>query len=93
MGAHHRPTVRAIAGSWVHDAACRGIPVELFFSTEPEDVERAKGICGSCEVRDACLTFAVNREEWHGVWGGTDENARRPSIKQVRARRRSPGAA
>lgn len=88
MGAHHRPVVRAITGDWVYEAACRGIPVETFFSTEPEDVDRAKAVCEGCPVRDACLHFAVNREEWHGVWGGTDEQARRPSIRRVRAKRR-----
>ncbi len=88
MGAHHRPTVRAITGDWVYDAACRGVPVDVFFSVEPADVARAKDVCDSCEVRDQCLRFAVDREEWHGVWGGTDEHARRPSIREVRARRR-----
>jgi WhiB family transcriptional regulator, redox-sensing transcriptional regulator len=86
VGAHHRPTMRAVVGDWAMDAACRGAPVELFFSGAEADVAEAKGLCARCPVTDHCVQFAINHDEWHGVWGGTDESERRGMI---RSRRRS----
>ena len=48
---------------------CRGEP-DLFFADEPEEVERAKALCGGCPVRGACLAGALDRGEPWGVWGG-----------------------
>jgi WhiB family redox-sensing transcriptional regulator len=44
--------------------------VELFFSAEPPDVDRAKAVCRSCSQRAACLSAALARREACGVWGG-----------------------
>jgi WhiB family transcriptional regulator, redox-sensing transcriptional regulator len=43
---------------------------ELFFAESPEDVQRAKELCGICPVRSACLAGALQRAEPYGVWGG-----------------------
>ena len=43
---------------------------ELFFAESPEDVLRAKALCGQCPVRAACLAGALERAEPCGVWGG-----------------------
>lgn len=86
MGAHHRPSIRAVVGEWALDAACRDAPVEWFFSGLEEDVARAKSLCRRCEVADVCARFAVEHDEWHGVWGGTDESERR---SEIRSRRRT----
>lgn len=48
---------------------CRSDP-ELFFAEEPEEVERAKSLCGDCPVRGVCLAGALDRGEPWGVWGG-----------------------
>ncbi|WP_167537156.1 WhiB family transcriptional regulator [Streptomyces venezuelae] len=37
----------------------------------------AKEICLQCSFRGACLQWALNRGEEHGVWGGLDERERR----------------
>ena len=44
--------------------------VELFFSEQLDDIARAKAICATCIVREACLAGAVQRREPWGVWGG-----------------------
>lgn len=38
---------------------------------------RAKAICQQCNVRGACLEYAVQIREQHGIWGGQSESERR----------------
>ncbi|WP_441250345.1 WhiB family transcriptional regulator [Kitasatospora sp. McL0602] len=61
----------------VNDAEALGLPIpcrafdpEVFFAETPADVEYAKTLCGTCPVKDACLTGALERREPWGVWGG-----------------------
>lgn len=49
---------------------CRSLDPEVFFAESPADVEYAKSLCGTCPVKDACLTGALERREPWGVWGG-----------------------
>lgn len=49
---------------------CRVHDSELWFAESPADVESAKSLCGTCPVRQACLSGAVERCEPWGVWGG-----------------------
>ncbi len=49
---------------------CRINDAELWFAESPADVERAKSLCQSCPVREACLAGALERQEPWGVWGG-----------------------
>ncbi|WP_042365194.1 WhiB family transcriptional regulator [Streptacidiphilus neutrinimicus] len=49
---------------------CRSLDPEVFFAETPADVEYAKSLCGTCPVKDACLTGALERREPWGVWGG-----------------------
>jgi WhiB family redox-sensing transcriptional regulator len=54
-------------------ANCRdetGALTELFFSDQIPDIIRAKDICSTCPVIDACLEGAQERREPWGVWGG-----------------------
>jgi len=44
--------------------------VGLFFSEQLDDIARAKAICGTCVVQEACLDAAITRREPWGVWGG-----------------------
>jgi WhiB family transcriptional regulator, redox-sensing transcriptional regulator len=48
---------------------CQSEP-ELFFAEDPQDLRRAKALCGDCPVRSACLAGALQRAEPAGVWGG-----------------------
>jgi WhiB family redox-sensing transcriptional regulator len=57
---------------WMVQAACNGYPVDLFFP-EPGsrmDVVRARAVCATCPVRNACLQYARAHRIRHGVWGG-----------------------
>ena len=49
---------------------CRVEDPDLWFAESPAELEVAKGLCGSCPVRDACLAGALRRGEPWGVWGG-----------------------
>ncbi len=54
-------------------ARCReesGMVTRLFFSDQIPDIARAKQICATCPVIDACLERAIDRREPWGVWGG-----------------------
>ncbi|MEP7022773.1 MAG: WhiB family transcriptional regulator [Actinomycetota bacterium] len=43
---------------------------QLFFAEHPDDLQRARALCGSCPSRLACLDGALQRAEPWGVWGG-----------------------
>ncbi|WP_046318674.1 WhiB family transcriptional regulator [Mycobacterium sp. UM_Kg1] len=48
---------------------CTGDP-DLWFAENPADLERAKGRCAGCPIRQQCLAAALQRGEPWGVWGG-----------------------
>ena len=67
---------------WRHRAACLDEDPELFFpigNTGPAllQIEEAKQVCRRCDVRDACLQWALEAGQDHGVWGGLSEDERR----------------
>lgn len=78
---------------WQTDAACRAIPVELFFPLIEQESDDAKTICSSCTVREPCLEFAIQAGERFGVWGGLTPQERRSVISKRRARARAAAAA
>lgn len=78
---------------WRARSACLHVNPELFFpigSTGPavRQVDQAKRVCGGCEVRSACLEWALEARQDHGVWGGLTEDERR-SLRRRNARLRS----
>jgi hypothetical protein len=40
------------------------------------DEVEAKDLCGDCQVRVECLTYAIEAKEKFGVWGGLTEQQR-----------------
>lgn len=67
---------------WRFGAACIDEDPELFFpigNTGPAipQTAAAKAVCRACEVRDACLSWAVDTGQDSGVWGGLAEDERR----------------
>lgn len=78
---------------WRHNAACLTEDPELFFpigNTGPAlaQIERAKQVCTRCEVREQCLSWALEAGQDHGVWGGMSEEERR-AIKRRKSRGRT----
>lgn len=71
---HNTP---ALDQSWKDRAACIGIDPELFFPERGESLREAKRVCYGCEVREACLDYALEMGEKFGVWGGQSERERR----------------
>ncbi|HVF54105.1 MAG TPA: WhiB family transcriptional regulator [Actinomycetota bacterium] len=74
---------------WQDQAACRTIPVELFFPPAEQEADLAKTVCEHCTVKDPCLEFAIAAGERFGIWGGLTSQERR----SLAARRRSRAAA
>ncbi len=50
------------------DPPCRQNP-DLFFSTAPARVEKAKAICARCPLRRPCLLTSLEWDEQFGTWG------------------------
>lgn len=65
--------------TWRERAACLGADAALFVPAGKGNVPR-EGLhyCVGCEVRDECLTEALDRPnaDDFGVWGGTTERVR-----------------
>ena len=69
---------------WRQHAACRGIAPDVFYPVADEDADEAKAVCEQCDVRGACLEYALGHREREGVWGGATERERRRIIRQRR---------
>ncbi|MFV0425912.1 MAG: WhiB family transcriptional regulator [Beutenbergiaceae bacterium] len=66
---------------------------DLWFAEGGEAVERAKSLCGGCQLRSACLAGALARSEPWGVWGGEVLiQGRVVARKRGRGRPRKPAA-
>ena len=58
---------------WWERAACRGLNVNLFVTSDrpPQSrIEAALEVCGRCPVRVACRADADSTPGTVGVWGG-----------------------
>ena len=62
---------------WAERAACRYADPETFFPEKGGSTKEAKRICAMCEVREECLSYALEHDERFGVWGGFSERERR----------------
>ena len=82
---------------WVHRAKCKDEDPELFFpigTTGPAatQIDEAKAVCMDCEVRMACLEWALATGQDAGVWGGLSEEERR-ALRRSRRREAAKVAA
>ncbi|HEX2090533.1 MAG TPA: WhiB family transcriptional regulator [Actinomycetota bacterium] len=85
--------IESWAYGWQWRAACRGEDTTTFFppseaETKEERVvreERAKSICARCPVRFECLEYSLTVPELYGIWGGLNEQERRPLIRERQA--------
>ena len=67
--------------SWRDEAACVGVPVDVFFPGVGESIWEALELCLPCPVRAECLDWCLSNLSSHydmaGVWGGTSPRDRR----------------
>lgn len=90
-------TATDYAADWREAGACLGADPDLFFPISQTgltlaQIARAKSVCSGCEVRLACLRFAVETKERHGIWGGTTPDERRNELRrQTRRSQRRRG--
>lgn len=74
----------ADSASWMDGAVCAQTDPEAFFPPEqagPAWYGDAVRMCQRCQVRDACLAYAVDNGIAFGVWGGLTEQERRPLLR------------
>jgi WhiB family transcriptional regulator, redox-sensing transcriptional regulator len=67
----------APAADWKDDALCSQTDPEAFFPEKGGSTREAKRVCRGCPVRAECLTYALDRDERFGIWGGLSERERR----------------
>lgn len=69
-------------------AACTGMSRDLFFPNDFElPDERAVRTCRRCLIREDCATYAIEKHEEFGIWGGlTEEQRQKASKSQSRVR-------
>ena len=77
------PVPTTEAWDWQAQASCRGMASSFFFHpwgergpSRDQRVLRAKEVCASCPVIDACRQHALEVQEQYGVWGGLSEEER-----------------
>lgn len=81
----------AVDPSWADDALCRGTHPTTFAVDEhshPLDIDNARSICNSCDVRLSCLEHAIANREQGMMWGGLLDGERRKYQKGAARRRR-----
>ena len=69
--------------AWQSDSLCAQTDPEAFFPEKGGSTRDAKKICGSCEVRNHCLEYALENDERFGIWGGLSERERRKLRKRA----------
>ncbi|MHC3471399.1 WhiB family transcriptional regulator [Streptomyces sp. 7R007] len=72
----HTDTITAGDLAWQAQALCAQTGADFFFPEPGSSVREAKRICGMCEMRSACLEYALRNDERFGVWGGLSEKER-----------------
>jgi WhiB family redox-sensing transcriptional regulator len=82
-----------LAADWRNRAACSGYHHSLFFpagDAEETSTARARQLCRSCPVVEACLEYALETNQRAGIWGGSTEEERKIlRRKWLAARRRA----
>jgi hypothetical protein len=58
---------------------------ETFFPAPNEPADPAVALCRTCDVQGACLAWALQVGDCHGVWGATTPRERRAMLVAWRA--------
>ncbi len=73
-----------VSTKWMKYAACRDMDPDLFFSdgeghkgVSNAKTKAAREVCMGCSVRVSCLNYALEMNEYTGMWGGLTPRERR----------------
>lgn len=68
---------RRLDDGWRSRGVCRRHDPETFFPAPSEPPDAALALCRGCDVQGACLAWALDAGDCHGVWGATTPRERR----------------
>ena len=66
--------------SWRARGVCQSVDPEVFFPAPSEPADAAVALCRTCDVQGACLAWALEVGDCHGVWGATTPRERRAML-------------
>jgi hypothetical protein len=66
--------------AWRTRGVCQTVDPETFFPAPSEPADTAVALCRTCEVQGACLAWALEVGDCHGVWGATTPRERRAML-------------
>lgn len=78
------------SADWMELGKCREVHPRVMYPHDVSGTVVAKRVCAGCPVRSECLEWALERNEYFGVWGGTSERERnrlRKARRMARYRR------
>lgn len=71
---------RQLDSAWRTRGACQQVDPETFFPAPSEPADAAIALCRTCDVQGACLAWALDVGDCHGVWGATTPRERRAML-------------
>ena len=66
--------------TWRARGVCQTVDPEVFFPAPSEPADAAVALCRTCDVQGACLAWALEVGDCHGVWGATTPRERRAML-------------
>jgi len=66
--------------AWRTRGVCQTVDPETFFPAPSEPADAAVAVCRTCDVQGACLAWALEVGDCHGVWGATTPRERRAML-------------
>jgi WhiB family redox-sensing transcriptional regulator len=67
---------------WMAERRCSDVPTSVFFPDDGGSVQGARRVCQRCEVRAACLEYALAARIDDGVWGGATPRERQQILRE-----------
>jgi WhiB family transcriptional regulator, redox-sensing transcriptional regulator len=71
---------RQLDDAWRTRGVCQSVDPETFFPAPSEPADAAVALCRTCDVQGACLAWALEVGDCHGVWGATTPRERRAML-------------
>lgn len=68
---------------WMADALCTSVGGDIFYPEAGRVDHQAVRVCERCPAREACLQYAIDNQEVHGIWAGTYPSERKKMWRAV----------